>query len=278
MRKKIPLVIILIFILAVFIKIKFSINNFAHRINNFSYYEFVSEDPGCKQACSTEYIVNSNGVVLRKVESNIGRDRLVKVNIGIIAKDKAQELILNVKTLVKAFKSEAIESYNRRLVHILFSDPDETKSVTKYADDAPQWISEVENNTDLALEATMPVESFYINFVSVPQKGNSLSYHFFPDGTILREEFTKKGRQLISAKAYSIDEKEISAIKEIIPQAYFNSSAGEINGCRDSGLEWGYIGIKKGGDYKVVYTCGAGNNIADNLFKALSKKIKEKHL
>lgn len=220
-------------------------DEFEFKETDISYYEFVYEDFGCKNDCFIEYIVHSNGVVFTKKETMADKGRKTEINLGTIDKNKAEDLINYTKKIIENLGTKNVNCADCRFYHIFYGSPRETKAFTTYFENAPEFIAEINAVTESALKEIRPLESFFVHFVFQPVEGNSIDYHFYPEGTVLKEEFGKKNGELLFSAIYFLDLQEINNLKKIVTDDYF-ISLDNLNDCNAANLLWGYLEIKKG--------------------------------
>lgn len=249
---------------------------FNFKKTDLSYYEFMYDDPGCRDGnCIKEYIIHSNGLVFSRDKSVINGSKKTKIKIGTIEKNKAGYLIAYTRDHMTVLNPEGIDCYNCGLVHIFYGDAAGKKSATSYIDVSPQFMRDVLAMTESEVENIGFFESFFAHIVFTSSGGVSADYHFYPDGTVLREEFGKKNGELLNFNIYTIEKSIIEEIKSGITEDYFTAEDSEA-GCVEVGLSWGYIELQVGQKYNFVYTCGVGDSAADELFKELFEKIRGK--
>ncbi len=240
---------------------------------DMSYYEFVYEDITCgRNPCLTEeYIIFSSGLVFKKTEEQTGGKEKTEAYIGKIEKNKAEEMIGYAKIIVDSFGGTGTECANCRLYHVFYGDMAQTKAVTKRIENAPESIREIGEMTRKALGNFKPSNSFFIHFVFEPKGGNTIDYHFFSDGTVLKEYFGMINGDLSSSALYSLNSKEVDELMGMVGGDYFKSTD-NLESCVKTDLNWGYLEVKRGNNYHTVYTCGNGQSGADKLFEELLKK------
>jgi len=246
-------------------------DTFDFKETDMKYYEFVYEDTECKDECLTEYIVHSNGLVFPKKETNTGGMINTEIYIGIIDKKKAETLIERTKTDIGNTNTEGIDCDSCQLYHIFYGEKEITRSFTTRTENAPGFFKDIEENTSQELKTQTPLEPFFIHLIFKKPKENAIDYHFFPDGTVLKEQFGERNGELLSSAIYTISQKDMDAMKQSTTNDIFASSD-NLDRCDKNNLEWGYIEIQKGTSYKLIYTCGTGNSRADKLFSELLKK------
>lgn len=247
---------------------------FNFKKTDVSYYEFMYDDPGCRDGnCMKEYIVHSNGIVFFRDESVINGFKKTKINIGTIEKNKAEYLVAYTGDRMEVLNPEGIDCYNCGLEHIFYGDAAGKKSVTSYIDSSPQYMRDVLAMTEAEVRKANFFEPFFVHIVFTSLRGISTDYHFYSDGTVLREEFGEKNGELLSFNIYTIEKKVMDEMKGRITGEHFLEEDSDT-GCIEAGLRWGYVEIQKGEDYNFVYTCGAGGSAADKLFKELFEKTR----
>ncbi len=246
-------------------------DTFNFRKTDMRYYEFVYEDLTCETICFEEYIVHSNGLVLIKKETRAEGITKTGIDTGTIDKTRAEELIQKTENLVGAINTGGVDCRECQIYHIFYGDPEKTASLTGYAEDAPEPIKEIGEETRLALKNIKPIDPYFMHFIYKKPGNNSIDYHIYPDGTVLKEEFGQKNGELIKSAIYTLSQRDIEHMIESTTVEYFTSEDNLLN-CNKNGLEWGYLEIKKDSDYRLVYTCGTGNSAADRLFNEMLRK------
>lgn len=240
-----------------------------------SYYEFVDEDTNCKDICYTEYVVLSNGMAFAKKEIKLDGEKKAEVSLGLMDKDKAGDLIRQARDLMGGSSSTGINCTDCRLYHLFYGDKSETRAFTSRVENAPRFMFRVQEMTIPAFADIRLLDPFFVHFIFGTQGGNAVDYHFYPEGTVLREEFGRNNGELIASKIYTLNPDGLEILKDLVTDDYFRSEDSDLKDCGREGLEWGYLEIQKGADYKTVYTCGSGASGADKIFNELLNKLNE---
>jgi hypothetical protein len=245
---------------------------FNFKKTDLSYYEYMYDDPGCRNGnCMKEYIVHSNGIVFFRDESVINGFKKTKINIGEIEKNKAEYLISYTGDHMQILNPEGIDCFNCGLVHIFYGDAAGKKSATSYIDASPQFMHDALAMTESEVKNAKFFEPFFVHIVFTALRGNSIDYHFYSDGTVLKEEFGEKNGEFLAFDIYTIEKSVMDKMKDSITGDHFLAEDSQT-GCTEAGLKWGYIELEKGEDYNFVYTCGAGDSAVDKLFNELFEK------
>lgn len=249
---------------------------FNFKDTELNYFEYMYDDPVCRDGnCVKEYIVHSNGIVFSRNEFIANGSKRASTKTALLSRKKAEELIKYTRDHMEIFNPEGINCYDCGLVHIFYGDQLGTKSTTSFIDQSPQATRDIFIATEAAISEAIFVDPFFVHIVFNSLWGDTDDYHFYYDGTVLKEVFGDKNGELLSFNIYSIEKNIMDEIKTTISDDYFSAIDNDLP-CIEEGLKWGYVEIQKGSDYNFVYTCGAGDSAADKLFKDLLKRIKHK--
>lgn len=251
-------------------------NKFNFKKENISYIEFTDERLNCreKEICLIEYIIHSNGLVFAKQEKKQDENK-VNIQIGIIDKFAAKNLLIQVKSFFQNFDKKIDECDNCRLFHLFYGDKETTNAFTAQAENSPIFLSEIGEKISKASERMELIDPFFLHFVFKPINKKAIDYHFYSDGIVLKEEFGEKNGELLSSAIYSLSNEEIKKINITVTNEYFSSNNSSFENCPEKNLEWGYLEVNKEEKYKTVYTCGEGTSAADKLFNELLEKTNE---
>lgn len=243
------------------------------RKTNLSYYEFVYEDLSCEgKSCLTEeYIVFSNGLVFEKNEAQSDEKEKAEIRIGTIEKNEAEKLIGYAKNIPDGLNAGGIDCNDCQLFHVFYGDQIQTKAITKRVEDAPESMRKIKEMTEKALEKLESSNPSFVHLVFEPKGESAIDYHFYPDGTVLKEYFGVNNGDLLSSAIYSLNSEETAELTGMIKEDYFKSTD-NMEECVKTDLSWGYLEVKKGDAYRTVFTCGTGQSGADKLFKELLNK------
>jgi hypothetical protein len=148
--------------------------------------------------------VHSNGIVFLRDESVVDGSRKTKINIGAIDKNKAEYLISYTGDHMQVLNPEGIDCRNCGLVHMFYGDTAGKKSATSYIDVSPQFMRDTLAMTESELKKASFFEPFFVHVVFSSLWENSIDYHFYSDGTVLKEEFGEKNGELIGFNIYTI--------------------------------------------------------------------------
>jgi hypothetical protein len=239
---------------------------------DLEYYEFVYEDTTCNTDCFREYIVISNGFTLTKIEAKRDGQKTTEVSLGTIDTNAAEEVIGYTESIMAGYKTNGIMCSECRLYHVFYGDNRITRVFSDYGDNTPESIKGIEKQTQLALKDIKESEPFFLHLVFKKVNKDSIDYHFFGDGTVLKEVFGINNGELKSHMIYRIDGSELRMLKDSVNDNFFIPSSNNLHDCEKNDLEWGYIEIKDKENYGLSFTCGTGNSAADTIFLDLFKK------
>ncbi len=246
-------------------------DTFSFRKTEYKYIEFVREDATCEKHCIEEYIIHSNGVTLIKKHF---RGRMPEIIIGTIPLNKAEALIQATGNLIRDEGNEGIECTECRIYHIFYGDKEKTNAYTVNMTDAPDKIKDLEEEIRENVEEINEMESFFVHFIYKKPGEYAVDYHFYPEGTVLYEEFGQGNGELIKSAIYTISPEDVDFMRKETTDDFFNSKT-SLENCITVGLEWGYLEIEKEDKYRLIYTCGTGNSTADALFNKLMEKTRK---
>lgn len=235
--------------------------------NDLRFYEIVHERGDCKPSCSLEYLVISNGIMLKKESQGVYPNH--KIELFSILPEKAGELINLTSANIKESTGE--ECRNCDLFTLFISTKEKPISFFAKEETAPDFINELEQKTADLEKGGKKEEQFFIQFVFQRLGKDAVDYHFFANGTVLKEEFKGNSFSLENASLYKIPEEKIAQIKSDVKPEFFTSKS-SIENCAEKGLSYGYLEVQKGPSYAFSWTCGAENTEADILFNLLLKE------
>ncbi len=233
------------------------------------YYEIVFDKADCNPYCSTEFIVLSNGLVFKK-ESYSRSVINNQIEIVKVSEDNALQAIKSAQESVGEQKTERCENCNSYVLflekkgrHFMFSAQEK---------DAPESVKKVfDDSTKLFLEGNK-TEQFFVQFVFKRPGQNTADFHFFSDGTVLREDFSANTQILAGVEVFLLEKEKIDLIRGKISSDLFDSRTG-IENCFEKGLEYGYLEVQMDEQYGFFWTCGAQSSKADELFNDLLKEF-----
>lgn len=238
---------------------------------SMSYFEFVYEDASCSMDCSREHLVISNGITFTRTETALGSKKNVMISIGEIDAKNAALIIGEAEKITINHAAKDIICKDCRAYHLFYGDKGKTKSFSTLAYDAPDFIQRFEKTVQSALQNEKKLEPFFIHFIFEKTNKEAVDYHFYFDGTVIKEEFGPGNGDLISSAIYKINDFEIKKLRQLVTKGFY-SSAENLENCRKNNIDWGYLEIKDKDDYGLVFTCGTGESEADKLFLDLLKK------
>lgn len=232
------------------------------------YYEIVLEKADCDPLCKEEYILLSNGTMMKKYtpEKGIFKDEIEIVKIDESTAKEAIEMVQNLPITESKSRCEFCDEYTLFMIKegaaFMFVDTE---------DNTPNEIKEIFDSSTELFKTGEKEEDFFIQFVYKRLGQNSIDFHFFPNGAVLYEEFDEQ-LNLTKARVYDISEERIEFLKNSVKPEFFEAQSSILN-CYRVGLANGYIEIKKGNSYNFVWTCGVEDSSADELFNALLKEF-----
>ena len=245
---------------------------FEFKDTSLRYLEFVYEDTTCASDCSREYIIMSNGITFTRTEKEIEEGKATKTIIGSIEKENARNIIDLAQDITSKSSNEGIDCKYCTLYHVFYGDNKKTKSFTTYIRSAQKSIEELQSRTLEELKGQKLLDQFFVHLVYKEPRKNTIDYHFYPDGTVLKEEFGPKNGELLSSKITEITKENLKEIKDMVGEKKYNSKE-NLRNCNQKGLEWGYMELSNQENYAIVFTCGFGESSEDKLYAALMKKI-----
>lgn len=235
------------------------------------FYEVVHERADCRPYCSLEFIVLSDGTMLRK-EALGSSNEFDGHQVGLvkISEEKAIEAIRFVEQSGLEQGGERCSGCSE--FHVFFLKDKKPVMFLTEEEKAPSSIFSIMENSKKIFSQGEQGEDFFAQFVFKRFGRNAVDYHFFPSGVVLREEFSEPGSRLFGAELSELSLEKNNALKSKIAPGFFGSVSGLAN-CQKAGLEYGYLEIKKNGSYDFVWTCGTESSAADQLFNDLLKEF-----
>jgi len=230
-----------------------------------NYYEVVHERANCDPYCSLEYLLVSNGYILKK-ESHSRGSVQHDITIVKISSSKAEQAIASTHNLITEHKTERCVNCNE-FTFFTLKEGQPFMHVTS-EENSPDEMKTIFETTKELFEEGTEAESFFVQFVYKKIAQNSIDYHLFPNGTIVKLEFIGNSYDLGAAEVYDLETEQIEEIRNLIQPEYFSSES-SLHECLTKGLEYGYLEIQKDDQYHFVWTCGTENSEADKLFNDL---------
>ncbi|MBU0758687.1 MAG: hypothetical protein KKG59_02510 [Nanoarchaeota archaeon] len=244
------------------------IERFDFQETDLKYFEFVHENPSCEIYCDIEYIVVSNGMTLTKTKDFVGRE----IIIGKIDPVDAEKLVRQTETQLGDLSNGGIDCRDCNINHIFYGDKSKTQAFTTYVDEAPEFIQNIHTDTERVLQSQQIPDQFFMNLVFKKNNEFAKDYHFFPDGTVLIEEFGELNGNLISSEIVKIDKSDMDTIRLSIEDGFFTSED-DSDTCWKKKLDYGYIQVLDKDKHNFVFICGIGDSSADRLFNKLVSKV-----
>jgi hypothetical protein len=276
MYKSLSLFLFSIFLSVLLLIIILFFNNRDERavrqLNDLAYYEIAREDHLCTDYCFLEYIVQSNGIILEKRETEEEGKKNTSINLWHIKKSEARDLISNARDLLGQHKSDRIDCTECVISHIFFADQAETVAYTVLDSERPDFIDKIQSMTERSIDNAIGSDDFFVHFAYASRNSNIVDYHIFSDGLVLKELFGDKNGELIEANIYYISDEKMKEIKSFINEDIFKTS-GDPAACSRRDLLWGFFELKNAENYRQKYTCGGENNDSDKFFDNLYNKI-----
>ncbi len=229
--------------------------------NGPSFYEIVNQREECDPYCSLEFIVLSNGIVLKKqsISSDFSQNTIELVDIG---KEKAIKAIEFTQQNVTEVKDSRCVNCND--FHVFLIKDGQTIMYLEEEENSPEFIKKIFEDSKQLFSQGSPSQDFFVQFVYQRRSQNIIDYHIFSDGTLLKGEFGIDSA-LKKAELSILSKEKLDSLKSKITTDYFTSTSSIAN-CNQKNMQYGYLDIKKDGKHNFVWTCGAENSVADQLF------------
>ncbi len=233
--------------------------------SDLEYLEIVHEIKTCDPYCSVEYILLSNGMMLKK-QSNT--EDIIHHEIEFVKIDESV-----AKEVIESAKQNVFESLNERCYNcdeytLFFNDKEKSFMYSVNAKNAPLFLKNIKDNLAQLFSSGVATDQFFIQFVYKRIGYNSLDYHIFPDGSVLKEEFAGVDYTLASSEIFLITPEKLNELNNSISEDFFDSQS-NLEKCYTKGLEHGYVEILKNDSSKFIWTCGVMESEADLLFNKL---------
>ena len=244
------------------------ISGCADNKNKLVYLEIVHERADCNPYCSTEYILFSNGTMMKK-QSNDNGPYMNKVELVKVAPEKALSAIMAIEDYGLEYRPERCDHCNRYTL-LTLKDGAPFMHVIEEERAAPKVKEIFDDSSSLFFEGE-EIEQFFVQFVYTRLGQNTIDYHIFSDGSVLKEEFIGQELVLGAASAFEIEEDKIDLLKEKFDSKFFNSKSG-LNNCTSNGLSSGYMQVMKGEFYSFEWTCGTLESRVDDVFNEMMEE------
>ncbi len=228
------------------------------------YYEIVHERNGCDPYCSLEYILLSNGTMMKKLNLQDNYDYEIKV--AKIDSARAEEAIKNVEDLVSEYKETRCSNCNEYT--LLMQQKGKSFMHITEEENSDSALKEILEDSALLFSEGEQLEPFFVQFVYKRLGQNAVDYHIFPNGSVLREEFVGDSQVLGPVEVFEITEEKAGLLEEKFDADFFDSETG-LSDCHENGLEYGYLQLMKGDSYAFFWVCGTGDSRADKVFNEL---------
>jgi len=219
-----------------------------------SYMEIVSSKEG---SYSLEYIITGKGLIFRK--DGIYPDIPV-IALSKTIPEKAAAIFSKLDPRRDSLPApgDSINCKSCAVYHLFYHDGNQTIRYNIEKQQGSPFMESLLAEAEAAFSLGEMQSPFFIQLVYSKQ-GNARDYHFFANGTVIREDFGPTEGELIDAAIFSIDAKAA----DMVPASVF-SSPQTTSGCMK--YDYGYLEIRKGENYVFTYTCGEGSLAADLLY------------
>jgi len=170
------------------------------------YYEIVIEKSGCKPYCSLEYIVLSNGLVMKK-QSN---SQIVIENTVEIAKTTPEKAAQAIKFAQDNLSEQKFDRCNGCDQFVFFTNkkPDLFMFVSRQ-EEAPDYLNKIIENSAGLFSGGEKGEQFFAQFVFKKTGKNAVDFHFYADGSVVKETYVGSSQELLGAEAFMLNEQQI---------------------------------------------------------------------
>lgn len=230
--------------------------------NGSAYFEIVREGKSLGDLGSTEYLMTSAGLILRKIKVEFsGREPLpTQIAIFRVTEGDAKALLGEVKANAATLKEECngCSTY-----HMFYYDADGTKAYEVSEGNASSFVKALPARMEALIKNAKREETFFMSLVY--SEGDKIpDYHIFEDGAVIYEEFSLSKDTLLNARMLKLDPEKI---KNAIPDDFFAWKGAASCNRREFG--YGYVEAADKEKYNFAYTCGMGDSAADKFFDKL---------
>ncbi|MBM3228924.1 hypothetical protein FJZ26_00680 [Candidatus Parvarchaeota archaeon] len=237
---------------------------------SLQYFEIVLEKSACPNSgCFTEYLFTSSGQILKKQYDLPNYQGTPALEIRQAGEKATKEIFGKASSFAtigggtpdKTSNKNKFFYFDGRQTH-KFSDGDAVTS---------QFL-EMFDAASQAFNSSSPSEDFFIHQYYQPIGLETKDFHFFSDGTVIVSIYGAESGRVESSSMFALEEPELSTLKQKAQAAV--DSAFVIGGDCASSLKlvYGFIEIRKSGNYLDGYTCGEGYSGTDKLFKHIIEK------
>lgn len=240
--------------------------------NEFSYIEIVKEDPTCSENCFLEYIILSNGTVLKKYIKSFTDKSKNGLSLSKSGDDLSYLFKRANEITGKYGNNNGIECDKCVIYHLYRNEGETLSSYSSKSDETPEEIKDIMDEIGGVYENSIPGKDIFVHFYFERKDYEFIDYHIFTDGDVIREVFGRKNGELLESDTYRITAKQRSEIKNLIGKEFFLENTANIS-CLGKNILWGYLEIKKYDDYNYVYTCADGKLNSDIIFNYLMYNI-----
>lgn len=228
-----------------------------------SYFEIVREKPKCTGGeCFIEYVVLSDGTVVRKQIDKAQEDAAATMSVGKVGDTGG--LFAKAAALFKGAGSAASRSAGPD--NVFFYDGEKFYSYGSTDPDAPAYLA-LFQDVKAAFAKAAPAPDFYAHVYYTPLTGNTRDFHVFSDGTVIASMFGKDTYIIIYTYVTATAADEIANLRKLGAEAVKSPSADYKKCAPASGIDYGFVEMKIDGGYIRSYTCGDGNDGVASLFR-----------
>ncbi len=228
------------------------------------YLEIVREKKApCTSDCFVEYILLSNGVVVKKQLHTDKYDNAIPA-FSLRRMDMAAAGAVLDKA--GAFLATAQpESGNYIDPNNLYYYDGEKHHVWSSIEAADEFSAIVDAARD-AFDGAKMAEEFYLHQYYQPLDGGTQALHIFADGTIISSVFERLSYSMTGTEIARLADKDLAKTKTLAADAQ-NATAEKFTKCTaGTGLEYGVVEFTQGGNTLKSYTCATGSDPVSALF------------
>lgn len=227
------------------------------------YVEVVREKPKpCASECFVEYILLSNGVMIKKHLDTPDYDDAIPVFSARRAAFEAVDAILEQSA---TFLGKPMpESGGHTDPNNIYFYNGEKHHAWSAKEPAPEFTA-IFDKAGAAFAEGKLAEDVYLHVYYQPLQGGTVALHVFSDGTVIKSVFDKLSYRMSSTSISRIGDDDLASAKKLAAAAqagaakYFKCDAA-------TGIEYGVVEYVHGGTLAKSYTCGAGSGEIPALF------------
>lgn len=227
------------------------------------YLEIVREKKPCTRECFVEYILLSNGVMVKKQFDTQEYDEAIPAFSVRRAGREAAGSLLGQAAAFFGKESPASGSHTDP-DNLYFYDGEKHYAWSGKEETAD--FSALYGETQTAYTSAALAEDFYLHQYYQPLQGGTQALHIFTDGTIITSVFDRLSYRMIATSIARLNDEDLEKTKALAARAQAAAPGKFMKCAAETGLEYGLVEFINGGNIQKSYTCGTGSGDIPALF------------